>query len=93
MFVVFALGELYRQHAPKHGESVPGCTYFESALELFEDLYEEPTIEYIETILLIVGSLLSYFFLPWSLIYVCFQAPTVILVSDFEYFHHNIQPH
>jgi proline utilization trans-activator len=59
--VVFALGELYRQHArPKHEQGVPGCAYFESAMELFEDLYEEPTIEYIEAILLIVSSLLSF---------------------------------
>jgi hypothetical protein len=64
VFVVFALGELYRQHAgPKRDQAVPGCGYFESAMALFEDLYEEPTIEYIETILLIVS--ISFIFVPF----------------------------
>lgn len=61
LFVVFALGELYSQGASdtKGGRSVPGTSYFMKAMELFEDLYEEPTIEYIETLLVIVSSLLN----------------------------------
>jgi hypothetical protein len=94
VFVVFALGELYRQHArPKHELGVPGCTYFESAMELFEDLYEEPTIEYIETILLIVGSLLSFILcsFPWPSTYAHSQVSSSNFVAYLEYFHHNIQ--
>jgi proline utilization trans-activator len=60
LYVVFALGELYRQgaSASKNG-CVPGTAYFMKAMDLFEDLYEEPTIEYIETLLAIVSSSLT----------------------------------
>ena len=54
---MFALGELYSQGASKtkSGHSVPGTAYFIKAMNLFEDLYEEPTIDYIETLLVIVS--------------------------------------
>jgi proline utilization trans-activator len=57
LFVVFALGELYSQGASKSmsGHSVPGTGYFIKAMSLFEDLYDEPTIDYIETLLVIVS--------------------------------------
>jgi proline utilization trans-activator len=58
LFVVFALGELYSQRAskPNSGREVPGITYFLKAMALFQDLYEEPTISYIETLLVIVSN-------------------------------------
>lgn len=57
LFVVFALGELYSQSPSKTGSShsVPGTAYFMQAMSLFEDLYDEPTIDYIETLLVIVS--------------------------------------
>lgn len=60
LYAVFALGELYSQgaSASKSGR-VPGTGYFMKAMDLFEDLYEEPTIEYIETLLVIVSSSLT----------------------------------
>jgi proline utilization trans-activator len=53
VFVVLALGELYSE--PHGGRGVPGTDYFQIALSLLPDLYEEPTVAYIETLLLIVS--------------------------------------
>ncbi|KAF8855632.1 hypothetical protein BDZ45DRAFT_655029 [Acephala macrosclerotiorum] len=54
LFTVFALGEIYtvRSSKPK-GTTVPGTAFFLKALDYFQDLYEEPTIEYIETLVLL----------------------------------------
>jgi len=56
LFTVFALGEIYtiRSSKPK-GNGVPGTSFFLKALEYFQDLYEEPTVEYIETLVLLVS--------------------------------------
>lgn len=56
LFTVFALGEVYsvRSSKPK-GHSVPGTAFFVKAIEYFQDLYEEPSIDYIETLLLLVS--------------------------------------
>jgi proline utilization trans-activator len=57
MFVVFALGDLYSERASrtKNGRGVPGTAFFLRAMALLQDLHEEPTIPYIETLLLIVS--------------------------------------
>jgi hypothetical protein len=57
MFVVFALGDLYseRTSRTKNGRGVPGTAFFLRAMTLLQDLHEEPTIPYIETLLLIVS--------------------------------------
>jgi proline utilization trans-activator len=57
LFAVFALGELYSQDAKSDVEGeIPGTGYFRTAMSLFQDLYEEPTISYIETLLVIVSN-------------------------------------
>jgi hypothetical protein len=94
MFTVFALGELYTlRPRPRDEKGVPGCAYFEYAMELFEDLYEEPTIEYIETILLIVGNLFSLIFvpLPGSLHLSFPKFQTAAFVPSLEYHRRNMQ--
>ena len=60
MFVVLALGELYLRKTAMSNEGhrvVPGTEFFLQAMSLFRELYEEPDIEYIETLLLIVCNL------------------------------------
>ena len=58
-FVVLALGTLYSTATSPSGrvvgQSVPGTAYFLSAVALLQDLYEEPTIAQIETLLLFVS--------------------------------------
>lgn len=59
MFVVLALGELYLRKSAVSNDGhrvVPGTEYFLQAMSLFRELYEEPDIEYIETLLLIVSA-------------------------------------
>ncbi|EXJ78926.1 hypothetical protein A1O3_08426 [Capronia epimyces CBS 606.96] len=51
-FVVLALGELYSTTLPSNPPSVPGTDYFVSAVNLLQDLYEEPSVTQIETMLL-----------------------------------------
>ncbi|KAK6582393.1 hypothetical protein PZA11_004801 [Diplocarpon coronariae] len=54
LFTVFALGEIYTVRSTKpRGNGVPGISFFLKALDFFQDLYEEPTVEYIETLLLL----------------------------------------
>jgi hypothetical protein len=61
LFVIFALGELYSpQAANKNVRGVPGTAFFLKAMAMFQDLHEEPTIPYIETLLLIVSIPLKY---------------------------------
>lgn len=56
LFTVFALGEIYTVRSTKpRGNGVPGISFFLKALDFFQDLYEEPTVEYIETLLLLVS--------------------------------------
>ncbi|TVY36614.1 putative transcriptional regulatory protein [Lachnellula subtilissima] len=52
LFTVFALGEIYTVRSSKP-KGVPGISFFLKALEYFQDLYEEPTVEYIETLVLL----------------------------------------
>lgn len=54
LFAVFALGELYLKKSTSQRE-VPGAKFFLQSVSLFEELYEEPNIEYIETLLLMVS--------------------------------------
>jgi hypothetical protein len=57
LFAVLALGELYsggRAGAPK-GTGVPGTGFFVKAMGFFQDMHEEPTVPYIETLLLLVS--------------------------------------
>ena len=56
LFTVLALGELYSKRAPDRysGSKVPGTAYFCQAVSLFQDLYEEADVDYIETLLLMV---------------------------------------
>lgn len=56
LFTVLALGELYsggRAGAPK-GTGVPGTGFYVKAMGFFQDMHEEPTVSYIETLLLLV---------------------------------------
>jgi len=53
MFTVFALGELYSP-ATATGGGTPGISFFDQAMSQHVDLYEDPTISYIESLLLIV---------------------------------------
>jgi|SRR5277367_2070468 proline utilization trans-activator len=53
MFTVFALGELYSP-ATATGRGTPGVSFFDQAMSQHVDLYEDPTISYIESLLLIV---------------------------------------
>lgn len=57
---MFALGEIYTVRSTKpRGNGVPGISFFLKALDFFQDLYEEPTVEYIETLLLLVSWIFS----------------------------------
>ncbi|KAH6879538.1 fungal-specific transcription factor domain-containing protein [Thelonectria olida] len=55
-FAVLALGELYSNSTPTNKDSpsssVPGTNYFLTAVRLLQDLFEEPSIAQIETMLL-----------------------------------------
>ncbi|KAI0015434.1 fungal-specific transcription factor domain-containing protein [Xylariomycetidae sp. FL0641] len=56
LFVTLALGELYlkRTGSSEGGErKVPGTQFFLRAVALFEERYEEPEVDYIETLLLL----------------------------------------
>ena len=56
LFLVFALGELYSVSSDNgRTSSVPGTGFFMRAMSLFQDLHEEATLPYIETILLVVS--------------------------------------
>jgi proline utilization trans-activator len=58
LFVVLALGELYLKRSGSiegGGKAVPGTTFFLQAVSYFEEHYEEPDVEYIETLLLLVS--------------------------------------
>jgi proline utilization trans-activator len=57
-FVVFALGELYLKRTSVNeggARVVPGTAFFLQATALFRELYEEPDVEYIETLSLMVS--------------------------------------
>lgn len=58
-FVILALGEMYSTSLPAAKEarpsSVPGTGYFLTAVGLLQDLFEEPSIAQIETLLLFVS--------------------------------------
>jgi proline utilization trans-activator len=55
-FTVLALGELYSggRAGPPKGAGVPGTGFFVKAMGFFQDMHEEPTVSYIETLLLLV---------------------------------------
>ncbi|KAI0480910.1 fungal-specific transcription factor domain-containing protein [Xylariaceae sp. FL0804] len=56
LFIVLALGELYlkRTGSVERGErKVPGTHFFLQAVSLFREQYEEPDINYVETLLLL----------------------------------------
>lgn len=58
-YVILALGEMYSTSLPAAKEarpsSVPGTAYFLTAVGLLQDLFEEPSISQIETLLLFVS--------------------------------------
>ena len=57
LFTVLALGELYsagRVGGLLKGPGVPGTGFFVKAMGFFQDMHEEPTVSYIETLLLMV---------------------------------------
>jgi proline utilization trans-activator len=58
MFTVLALGELYSTAMSPMSSNgkTPGMQFFQQALSVFQDLYEDPTVDYIEALLLIVLS-------------------------------------
>jgi len=53
LFTVLALGELYSSAMTNSGQT-PGMQFFQQAMSVFQDLYEDPSIPYIEALLLIV---------------------------------------
>lgn len=53
LFALFALGELYSTRMNKTS-SVPGTAFFLKAMSFLQDLYEETTVEYVETLILLV---------------------------------------
>ncbi|KZF20094.1 hypothetical protein L228DRAFT_35446 [Xylona heveae TC161] len=56
MFIIFALGEMYscRPTRPsRNGPEVPGTGFFLQAMSIFQDLHEEATVSYIETVVLV----------------------------------------
>lgn len=59
LFVTLALGELYLKKTALSEDgcerTVPGTNYFLQAVSLFEEKYEEPNVDYIETLLLLVS--------------------------------------
>jgi proline utilization trans-activator len=59
MFTVLALGELYSSAMSPmtNNGRTPGMQFFQQAMRVLQDLYEDPTVEYIEVLLLIVSSL------------------------------------
>jgi proline utilization trans-activator len=59
MFTVLALGELYSSAMSPmtNNGRTPGMQFFQQAMSVFQDLYEDPTVDYIEALLLIVSSL------------------------------------
>jgi proline utilization trans-activator len=62
VFAVFALGELYlKKTAMTEGgvRVVPGTNFFLQATSLFQELYEDADVEYIETLLLLVSPTLQ----------------------------------
>lgn len=60
LFVILALGEMYSTSLPAAKEArpstVPGTDYFLTAVGLLQDVFEEPSISQIETLLLFVSS-------------------------------------
>jgi proline utilization trans-activator len=74
-FVILALGELYSTTLTAAKEAsattVAGTSYFLTAVELLQDVFEEPSNDQIETLLLFVSSnyslLLSFLVLPHTL--------------------------
>lgn len=58
-FAILALGEMYSTSLPAAKEArpstVPGTEYFLTAVGLLQDLFEEPSIEQIETLILFVS--------------------------------------
>lgn len=80
LFTVFALGEVYSVRASRQkGQGVPGTAFFLKALEFFQDLYEEPTVEYIETLVLLV-SILHLLFV--TIISLCLRFKSIILYHN-----------
>lgn len=59
LYAVMALGELYSNcKSSKLGaESIPGTEWYVQAVNLLEDLYETPTVEQIQVLLLLVSIL------------------------------------
>ena len=58
LFTVLALGELYSARGAQgimKGTGVPGTEFFVKAMGYFSDIHEEPTIAYIETLLILVS--------------------------------------
>ncbi|KAH8595755.1 fungal-specific transcription factor domain-containing protein [Bisporella sp. PMI_857] len=56
LFTVLALGELYshgRAGGTLKGAGVPGTGFFVKAMGFFQDMHEEPSVSYIETLLLL----------------------------------------
>lgn len=69
LFAVLALGEMYSSSLSTgkddRNDSVPGTGYFLTAVGLLQDLFEEPSIAQIETMLLFVSQV---FFSPGHLL-------------------------
>ena len=65
LYTVLALGELYsigRSGSTRRVTGVPGTAFFVRAMSFFQDMHEEPTVAYIETLLLLVKQYTSYHF-------------------------------
>lgn len=55
LFALFAMGEMYsnRRLSSTKGAGIPGTGFFVQAMSLFQDLHEEATVPYIETLLIL----------------------------------------
>lgn len=65
LYTVLALGELYsigRSGSTRRVTGVPGTAFFIKAMGFFQDMHEEPTVPYIETLLLLVRNYLEYIY-------------------------------
>lgn len=59
MFAMFALGELYSTRMNRdRGTTVPGTGFFIISIGFLQDLYEEPSTDYVEALVLVVSFML-----------------------------------
>ena len=68
LHALFALGEVYSTRTCSSGNSLPGIRYYTSATRILRVLSEQPRIECVEVLLMLVGGLKFFSFPPLSLV-------------------------